>query len=403
MRRWLLGLVVLAALPAGCASRRCTQSDCQGPLVLDCQQVQRQAISPAVSAIAPRNSVEFEESLYCKLPEHQAQCLAATTAPLARLLEQEADALACQPQGLHHRRSNCLERILYLQATHERNRAAAAALQLFLRLVEAEGGATNARERLGEVDRLRDDVKRLQAAGVESTLSQSSVEAQQLELLHKQVDVEATIDDLNRQLINLLGIELLDSRFWPEADLKVDPVVPNVEEAQQLALQQRCDLAALRTAACCDVEVMRTLLGQANAGLGLSPSCQLLGTIHLAAKLCEGDIRNEQLFATADEQERTLANDIARAITTIEARLVQIGLSRRRLEALETQHERLEKKREIDAAAVFEARKARLDVLAGQQDLLHDVIEWKLALVRLRELQGELARECGFACYADCD
>ena len=99
-RRWLL-LLVLAALPAsGCASRRCcTQTDCNGPVVLDCQQVQRQAISPDVSAVPRRDSVEFDDALYCNLPEHEAQCLAATTAPLAKLLEQEADALSCQGHG----------------------------------------------------------------------------------------------------------------------------------------------------------------------------------------------------------------------------------------------------------------------------------------------------------------
>jgi len=399
-RRWLLGLLLLAALASpGCASRRCCrQSDCGGPVVLDCQRLERQAISPDVSAVHPRSSVTFDERLYCNLLERDAQCLAATTAPLAKLLEQEADALACQPRGLHHQRSQCTEQILYLQATHERNRNAAAALQLFLRLTEAEAGAANLRERVDEVGRLLADVQRLQGAGVESTLSQSSVEAQRLELLHKQVDLEATIEDLNHQLVNLLGVEPLDSRLWPAADLKVDAAVPRVDDAQRLALRQRCDLAALRMAACCDVEVMRTLLGQANAGLGLSPACQALAALHLLAKQCEGDVRSDQLSAAADEQERTLANDVARAIATIEARLVQIGLSRRRLEALEAHHARLEKKREIEATAAFEARKARLDVLAGEQDLLHDVIEWKLAVVRLRELQEELARECGFAC-----
>lgn len=397
MRRWLPGLLVLALLPTGCCAARrcCSQNDCDVPVVLDCQPVQRQAIVPDVAAIAARSSVEFEESLYCNLPEREAQCLAATTSPLAKLLEQEADALATQG---HHGRNDCIERILYLQANHERNRSAAVALQLFLRLTEAEAGAANLRERLEEVNRLMGDVQRLQAAGVEATLSQSSVEAQQLELMHKQVDVEATIEDLNHQLIAQLGIEPLDSRLWPDADLQVDPAVPPVDNSVQIALRQRCDLAALRLANCCDVEVMRALLRQANGGLGLSSSCQALAALHLIARADEEEIRSDQLGAAIDQQARTLAGDVARAIATIEARLVQIGLTRRRLEALEAQQARLEKKREIDAAAVFETRQARLDILAGEQDLLHDVIEWKLAVVRLRELQGELGRECGFAC-----
>lgn len=407
MRRCRLpALLMLAALAAGgCASRRCCSPAVRSdPAVLDCQPVERHAISPDVSAISPRSKVTFEERRYCNLPEREAQCLAATTAPLAKLLEQEADALACQPQGIHQG-SDCVEQILYLQATHERNRAAAAALQLFLRLAEAEGGAANLKLRLEEVGDLMADVQRLQTAGVESTLSRSSVEAQQLELLHKQVDLEVTIEELNHQLVNLLGAEPPpDARLWPAADLRVDPAIPSVSEAQQLARRQRCDLAALRLAACCDVEVMRTLLGQANSGLGLSLGpCQALAALHLTANACEGDVRSEQLSAAVDEQQRTLAHDVARAIATMEGRLVQIGLSRGRLDALGRQHQRLLEKRQIDAASAFEARKARLDVLAAEQDLLHDVIQWKLAVVRLRELQGELGRECGFVCNMVCD
>jgi hypothetical protein len=41
--------------------------------------------------------------------------------------------------------------------------------------------------------------------------------------------------------------------------------------------------------------------------------------------------------------------------------------------------------------------KARLEVLAVEQDLLHDVIEWKLAVARLKAAQGLLAVECGYA------
>ena len=64
---------------------------------------------------------------------------------------------------------------------------------------------------------------------------------------------------------------------------------------------------------------------------------------------------------------------------------------------MQRQHERLLQKKQLDGAAIFEARKARLDVLAAEQDLLHDVIEWKLAVVKLREAQEELAIECGFS------
>ena len=375
--------------------------------MLDCQVVSRQAIVPDVSAVAPRSTVSFSDRQYCNLPECDAQCLAATHAVLANLLEQEAEALVTQPHGLHCSRNSqqCLQQVLWLQAAHERNRAAAAALQIFLRLAEAEAGSDNLRLRLQEVDQLLSDVQRLHAAGVESALSRPTVEAQQLELVHKQIDLEATIEELNQQLVTLIGAEPPpESRLWPAADLKVDPAVPSVETAQSIALQQRADLAAARTAADCDLNSMRAILGQTSPGLGLSPpGSKALLMLHFLAKQREGDLRSEQLQAAADEQERTIRHDVARAVTTMEARLAQIGLSRQRLEALQRQVERLHQKRQVDAKAFFEGRQAKLEVLAAEQDLLHDVIEWKIAVVKLRELQGELAIDCGFTAAIDCE
>lgn len=401
-RCWQSGTLLLAALLAcGCASRRCCQEvECGGVAMLDCEPVERQTLAPDVAAVSPLSGVQFEARSYCRLTVQQAQCLAATNAPLARLLEQEAQALEAQPGGLHRDRCSQqdLQQILYLQATHERNRAAAAALQLFFRLAEAEAGVDNVKARLEELSKLLADVQRLQAAGVASTLSQATVEAQQLELVHKQVDLEGTIDELNHQLVNLLGVEPPpEKRLWPDADLKVNPAVPSVEASQQLAFEQRADLAALRLAADQDLDVMRALLGQTNAGLGMAlGGCRALSLLHVAARREEECVRGDQLSSAADEQERTIEHDVASAVATIEARLMQIGLSKRRLEAVERQHERTLQKRQIDPAAAFEARRAKLEVLAAEQDLMHDVIEWKLAAVKLRELQEELAMECGF-------
>jgi hypothetical protein len=372
-----------------------------GPAVLDCEPAERQKLVPDVSAVSALTSADLTRHSYCRLTEQQAQCLAATTSPLARLLEQEAEALDTQPRGLH--RSRCsqqsLQQILTLQATHERNRAAAAALQVFLRLAEAEAGVDNVQARIGEVAKLLKDVQRLQAAGVVATLSQASVEAQQLELMHKQVDLESTIDELNHQLANLIGAEPPpDKRLWPETDLKVDPAVPSVAQTQELAVQQRADLAALNLAADQDLDVMRALLGQTNAGLGLAlGGCKALTVLHVVARQDEEFIRGDQLGSAAAEQERTIRHNVARAVAAVEARVMQIGLSKSRLEAVQRQHERLLQKKQIDAAAIFEARRGKLDILDAEQDLLHDVIEWKLAVVTLREAQGELALECGFA------
>jgi hypothetical protein len=402
--RLIIALLFIAFL-GGCASRRCvSDADCDA-MPHYCELVQPQPLIPDLSLVPPLDSIAFDPRTYCNLPEAEAQCLAAGNASLAKLLEGEAEALAAQPQEILHRRRSreCLQEVLQLQAAHERNRAAAAALQLHFRLAEAEGGAANIKLRLTEVAELLHDVQRLQAAGVDSTLSQATVEAQQTDLVHKQVDLEVTIEDMNHQLANLLGTEPPPgTRFWPTVDLKVDPTVPDLDTACHIALQQRADLAAIERASTCDLSAMRTMLRQSGVGLGVSPA-KCLAMLHFFTKHRERDVREDQLATTLDDQRRTLGHDLARAISSIETRLAQIGLSQHRRELLQRQLERVEKKRQIDPAAGFEARKARLDVLAADQDVLHDVIEWKLATLKLRELQGDLAIQCGYATTVECE
>ena len=55
-----------------------------------------------------------------------------------------------------------------------------------------------------------------------------------------------------------------------------------------------------------------------------------------------------------------------------------------------------EQQQQLTSGAPLGVRKARLDLLAVEQDLLHDVIAWKLAVVKLKEAQGLLAVECGY-------
>lgn len=87
---------------------------------------------------------------------------------------------------------------------------------------------------------------------------------------------------------------------------------------------------------------------------------------------------------------------MAQAIATIEARLNQLALSQQRTEALRLHLDNLNRKAEAAPVASFEIRRAKVALLAAEQDLFHDVIEWKVAGVKLREAQGELAVECGY-------
>lgn len=398
---YFVALLALAVLAGGCASRRqCSPACCPAaPLALDCQPVARQPLAADVSLVSAR---ELQGRSYCNLPEKDAQCLAAANSTNARLLEQEAEALAAQQSGQHAGRTQAQQQILRLQADHERNRAAGGALQLLLRIAEAEAGADNLRRRLDAVASTLDDVRRLQAAGLAAPLTPPEVEAQRLDLQIRLVELELTVDQLNQQLASLLGGDLpVGARFWPDISLKVDPEMPPLEEAQLTALAQRADLAALRLAAQTNgrdnLAAARALLGQSHGGLGLTAGgAKLLAFLHPHATGDEADARQSQLETAVADQERAIRGDVAQTLAAIEARLMQIELAVRRIGFLEQHRDALQRMTVAGAANGFEIRKAAVELLAAQQDLFHHVIEWKLATVRLRDAQGELAIECGY-------
>ncbi len=401
---WHITIVLLLGmLAAGCAKdRKCCQP-CYPPytVALECERVERQPLVADLSLLGNR-SISPAARAYCNLTERDAQCLAAMNAPNARLLELEADALEAQPSGVHHAAAGgTTATALRLQAIHERNRNASAAVQLLLRIAGAEHAADSLRQQLTEIKQTLDDLKRLQIAGMELPLSGPQTEAQHFEVEHKLGELELTIDLLNEQLAMLLGQTLPPAtRYWPDVNLQVNPALPPAEESQALAVVQRADLAALRVAANGDGRdsgnAARALLGTSAAGLGASGGCGILSLVHFRAAEEEAALRSEQLYGAAADRERSTRHEVAQAIATIEARLNQLALSQQRTEALKLHVDNLNRKAEASPVPSFEIRRAKLALLAAEQDLFHDVIEWKVAGVKLREAQGELAVECGY-------
>jgi hypothetical protein len=361
--------------------------------------VERRQLIPDVSLVPQATSPD--KPLLCALAEAEVQCMAARNSTIAGLLTQEADAIqrpvGILPWGVN---TELIRDVLLLNATHQRNLEAGRALELFLRLVEAEAGAQNLEGQLKEVDSMLGDITRLTEQGLLSPVPKSQIEGQRLELLHRQVELLATIQRLNQQLAALLHCDLPPgSHFWPETDLTVDPAIPDREEAAALAVLNRADIAALRlgnqASGRDSLELAQLLLPQISAGLGSSLSTARLSFLS-GQRLGGSQIRSEQLSLAGTEQERSTRNETLQAISVLEARLAQIALTRQRLEIARGHIGSVEQQVRLASGSQFNLRKARLESLAVEQDLLHDVIEWKVAMVKLRQAQGLLATECGY-------
>jgi hypothetical protein len=171
-----------------------------------------------------------------------------------------------------------------------------------------------------------------------------------------------------------------------------------LDEVVGIALAQRADLAALRVAASdSGSAAARALLGTTSAGLGLAGRAGgLCSLIHFRAAADEAAARGDQLQSAIADKQRSIRHEVAQAIATIDGRLNQVALSQQRVDALRLHMENLQRTSAGVAGASFELRRARLAVMAAEQDVFHDVIEWKIGVVKLREAEGELAIDCGY-------
>jgi hypothetical protein len=365
----------------------------------ECREAKPRPVAPDLSSLQSNPVSERASGPFCAISEREAQCIAAKNSKTANLLVKEAEAAGanreCSGDG-----SELAHDLLLLQAVHQRNEDAATAMELFLRLVEAEGGSQNLDRRLKEVEAMQADVDHLQTSGLASPVSKTELEVQRLELAHRQAEVQGTIYRLNHQLAESLGRELpVGARYWPESDLSVDPRVPDSDEAVGFGLGNRADLAALRIASRAEgreaIVAAQVLLQPLGVGAGTTGSPTVVKLVHFFSQRREADAREDQLWMARRQQEQTVESQVRQAADLVSTRLSQVAITHDRQRAIDTRL-RASKRRQDMSASPLSVRTITLDGVAAEQDLLHDVIEWKLAVVKLKQAQGLLATECGW-------
>ena len=401
-----VAIVFSLVLWAGCASRtQCypTSTTVLKTSLCECGPTDRKPLVPDLSLVPPANSPRT--GLFCALAEQDVQCQAAQAAPIANLLAKESESLNSSGLLACHVDTPLLREVLALNAMHQRNLAAGSALEVFLRLVEAEAGAQNLEQQLEEIARMLGDIEQLTQRGLLPPVPQSEVHDQRLQLLHRQIELQATIEKLNQQLAELLECELpSNSHFWPEAHLHIEPNVPDSEEATMLALANRADVAALRLATQADAgtaaELVQRLLPQSSPGSG--DSMPLAVRLAVFCKSRDSGVRGDQLALAASTRERQTRNETFQAVSALSARLAQIDLTRQRLAIARAHTQSVEQQIGLASGSLFTLRKARIAVLVVEQALMHDVIEWKISQVKLKQSQGLLAIECGYDLHRTC-
>jgi hypothetical protein len=416
---WVIAGLLCLGLPLGCAPARLAgprlpfDSKLPGPVALpsigtptpvdlaSLRLPDRQAVEKALG-----NKAEITG--YRLLTESQCQHLAAAESTLANLLASERQSVLTGVVGRRDRESvgrSVLADVLGLRAIEERNRSAAEALELYYRLAAAYFARDRLDHSLAEIRQWIEELHKAKETGLTISQEDSKLQAQQIQLIDRKVQLDAAIEQLDDQLCQLLGLERDPSQpLWPGAEFAVRVAAVDAEAAVDEGLRSRPDLALL---ALLNENVDEQTLGAIRGALGRNdpllgrpaPRKHMISTAVHRARIClEAETRQEQLGQLLDAQRRAAEVEIRRAAAEVDRRLRQIGLAKEKLEQSEKALHRLRERREAKGSpGASEVRAAQLEVLNAEVDAFQAVVEWKIATVRLKQTQGLLAAECGYA------
>jgi hypothetical protein len=368
---------------------------------------------PSHQAVEKALTHKSDISGYRLLTESQCQCLAAAESTLGKLLASERQSVLTGVVGRRDREAQgrtVLANALGLRSVDERNRSAAAAMELYYRLA----GSYFARDRLDrsldEARRSIDDFRKAKQTGLSVPGDEAKLLAQEIELKDRKSQLDAAIGQIDEQLCQLLGLERDPSDpLWPGAEMTVSVSPIDIEAAVAEGARLRPDLALL-----CVLREnvneqtlgpIRSALAKVDPMMGRpAPKKHMVSTAVHRARIClETQVRQEQLEQLLESQRRSAEDEIRRAASDAEKRLRQIGLAKDMLDQSQGLLRRLRERREAKGAPqASEIRAAQLDVLRDEADAFQAVVEWKIALVKLKQSQGLLAAECGYTLPASC-
>jgi len=406
-----IGVVILlaAGMLSGCAGRRpCpysggVQVELSGPLV------DRGEISPDKLTATADAQIDLdltspdEETQYRPVTAEQCKCLAAAAAPLAELVAMEGNVACSGCSGVcghKARTADMMCELLSLRAAEERNRAAGEALELFYLLAEAEYNRDAIQKSLEEMDRSIENVVRLKKTGMEVAVDEGALRRERTDLLSRREELRLSLARLNGQLRRRLGLDVDDpTPLWPNIDLAVTADEIDVDKAVSQGMGLRADLAAIQTV--CNALSVHTLPAVRSA---LKSTDALLGSAGrpaLCALLCGGgtsetSLRREQVNRMLVDRQRAVAEEIRQAVHTIQTRVRQVALAKRKRDSWKKRLDNLKQLQQADEATAFDVSEARLKLIEAEGDLVHQAIAWQIARVKLSQAQGMLAFDCGY-------
>lgn len=340
---------------------------------------------------------------YIQLTALEAQCEGAENSSEARLVKGERKTvLSVASRSRGSRQSARTESNFLDEAAREaRNNSAANSLVLYYRLVEAESSLEIIRKSLTILDEALGDVDTLRKRGIAVPEESEQFEVQRLEMLQKQADVEATIDELNTDLRQQLNRRRSNeyTRFLPTSKLQFERRQFDIQREVQIGLKNRPELIGLRELHgdldMQSIGTARKLLGAASGMLGGSLSSALKPILGgNRADKAELHARKRQLRDLISQREQELADDVREDILLAGTEFRAVVDFRRLQRSHEQQIEDLNQKQANVSGTFLKIAAAKLKSLQAEADAISHAVAWQLALVELRKDQGLLIVQC---------
>ncbi len=343
------------------------------------------------------------------------QCRAATNMTQANLVELERHwakiVIECDTENVG--KNLCLDRdLLALRATGLRNEAAGTALEAFYQLAGIEvqkhyltTGIEESRLTLHRIDKL-------QSKGIElpQNVDRSVVVGQLADLEDQKLQLDFLRIQLNGQLQKLMGCPLDEyTFFWPQLDWQPDLAPVDVELELAEGLATRSDLRGIGLVICQleknTLPVARGVLKFAESTVGTVEPQD--GMIHwLRCFRCnesELPLRCRQLSLFYSDTEESATAEIKSAAYQIKLQQQRVVAAQSLLGQFQNRLRLLEETRDIDGISIFEISNARAQIYKAQSKLMKRVVELQISYVSLRQAQGMLAIECGYAPTLCCE
>ena len=400
-------MVALGSLTAGCRTPAPVRPSPE-PTALE--PAERQIPAPDVSALADLPALGAADPLppvgYYRLTADECRALACENSALGNLIDAGSEArphgplTACATVAIDNVRATAGR---YL-AQEARNRTAGSALALYYRLLELELKSDVLASSILELDRMIAASDKLIEKGFRQTADGYELRKQRLELEADRTRLRSGLLRLNAELKSLLAIDPGAKGFILPADqVRVVPDPLDAEQAVQVGLMLRADLNLLRSLA--NSVDHRTLQAIRKTLVGLAPplAAVTLAAEHLVPALlpfvsamakAEVAALRRQILALLRDREREAAKEIRTAAEEWTSARELVAIARQRFELNGAQVKELETKSKVGQAVELELRKARLEQLKAESDLVGEVVKWKLADVKARETMGLLCPDC---------